>query len=160
MTRDEVVEATAEAARTAERLASHLDRLATRIAPWFPLEGEAIDAWDDDRHERLHALLRMFDQLYDITTRKLVRGALILSGESLAGLSAQNQFRRLEAIGGLESADRWLELGAIRNVLAHDYPTNPTAQAERANRVWFEVPALIEDAEGVLSYLRLEVLRP
>lgn len=159
MTRDEVVDATVEASEAAEQLVAHLERLTARIASWFPVDGEVIAKWDDDHRERLHALLRMFDQLYDLTTRKLIRGALILSGESLDGVSARNQFRRLEAIGGLESADNWLELGTVRNMLAHDYPMNAAAQAQRANRVWFDVPALLEDASGVITYLRSEALQ-
>ena len=78
----------------------------------------------------------------------------------LAGLSAQNQFRRAEAIGGLPSADRWMELGATQNVLAHDYPSNPTAQAACAGRAWAGLPALTEGTPHVLRYLHAEGLLP
>ena len=158
MTHDEVVAATVEAVAAAKDLAAHLDRLSARMSGWFPLDGPGLARWDDDRRERLHALLRMFDQLYDLTTRKLVRGALALSGETLAGMSAQNQFRRLEAIGGLAAANGWMELGIVSNMLAHDYPTNPAAQAQRANRVWSDLPALIANVRQIIAYLATEVL--
>ena len=95
MTRDEVQEATREAAQAAEHLAAHLERLHARTDSWFPLTVEALSRWEDEERERLHALLRMFDQLYDLTARQLFRGLLFLSGETVAGLSARNQFRRI-----------------------------------------------------------------
>ncbi|MEH3045577.1 hypothetical protein [Sphingomonas adhaesiva] len=160
MTRDEVQEATQEAAVAAEHLAAHAERLIARMASLFPLEGATLMRWEDEERERLHALLRMFDQLYDMTSRKLFRGLLFLSGETIAGLSAQNQFRRIEALGGIASADRWIELGTTRNVLAHDYPTRPAKQAERANLAWRDLPDLIAGTRRIISLLQSEGLIP
>ena len=160
MTRDDVIEATAEAAVATAQLADHIDRLCARMAAWFPLDAAAIGRWGDEDRERLHALLRMYEQLYDLTARKLFRGYLFLSGETIAGLSMQNQFRRIEALGGLADADRWIELGATRNILAHDYPTRPAAQADRANLAWRDLPVLVAGARQILSLLRSEGLIP
>lgn len=153
--REEVREATGEAVAAAEQVMAHLDRLVARISGWFPLDAATLAAWGDDERERLHALLRIFDQLYDLTTRKLYRGLLSLSGERIDGLSAQNQFRRVEALGGA-SADRWIELGATRNLLAHDYPTNAAVQAQRANRAWADVPDLIAGCRKIVALLHAE----
>ncbi|MBB4152294.1 hypothetical protein GGQ80_000170 [Sphingomonas jinjuensis] len=156
MTPDEVREATAEAVRAAEQLSSHLERLVQRMGLLLPAEPDALSAWGDDPWERLHALLRMFEQLFDLTSRKLFRGLLVMSGETLAGLSAQNQFRRVEALSGIASADRWIEIGATRNILAHDYPTDPVARAQRANRAWADIPDLIAATRQVISLLHSE----
>jgi hypothetical protein len=158
VTRDEVILATREASGAAEQLAAHLDRLCQRLAATFPLDEGAVAQWGDAEREQLHAMLRMFDQLFDLTSRKLLRGLLFLSGETVAGLSAQNQFRRVEAIGGLPSAERWLELGTIRNILAHDYPTRAAEQAARANLAWAGLPDLIAGARRALAYLDTEGL--
>lgn len=160
MTRDEVRDATVEAAQAAEQLAAHLERLARRMATLLPADATALSEWDDDPWERLHALLRMFEQLYDLTSRKLFRGLLFLSGETVAALSAQNQFRRVEALGGIESADRWIEIGATRNILVHDYPTNVVARAQRANRAWSDLPVLIAATHQTIMTLRAEKLIP
>ena len=88
----------------------------------------------------------------------LFRGFLFLSGETIAGLSAQNQFRRVEALGGIESADRWIEIGATRNMLVHDYPTNVTARAQRANQAWADLPTLIAATRQTIQALRAEKL--
>src|SRR3546814_15241895 len=63
---------------------------------------------------------------------------------------------RVEALGGLPDADRWLELGATRNALVHDYPTDPVAQAQRANRAWKDLPDLIAATRAMMTYLRTE----
>jgi hypothetical protein len=158
MTADDERAATAEAVRAAEELAAHLERLAARMAPLLPIDPTALARWDDEPWERLHAFLRMFEQLYDLTARKLFRGLLALSGETVAGLSAQNQFRRVEAIGGIDSADRWIEIGVTRNILVHDYPTDPVARAARANRAWSDFPDLIAGARRTIETLRSENL--
>lgn len=160
MTRDEAEEATAEASQAADQLAAHLERLHARTARDFPLDAAVLSQWGDEERERLHALLRMFDQLYDLTTRQLFRGLLFLSGETLDGLSARNRFRRVEALRGIASADRWIELGTTRNVLAHDYPTRPDKQAERANLAWTDIPDLIAGTRQTISLLRSEGLIP
>lgn len=158
MTRDDVLAATGEAVVAAQQLADHVERLRGRMDRALPTTGDAIVRWQDEERERLHALLRMFDQLYDLTSRKLFRGLLFLSGETIAGLSAQNQFRRVEALGGIASADRWIEPAATRNVLAHDYPTRPVEQAARANLAWREFIDLIAGTRQTISLLRTEGL--
>jgi hypothetical protein len=160
VTRDEVRDATVEAVQAADQLAAHLERLARRMATLLPADATALSGWDDDPWDRLHALLRMFEQLYDLTGRKLFRGLLFLSGETIAGLSAQNQFRRVEALGGIDSADRWIEIGATRNILVHDYPTNVVARAQRANRAWSDLPVLIAATRQTIATLRAERLIP
>lgn len=159
MTRDDVMDATIEAVRAAEALTDHLERLMARMADRLPVDPSVLRTWDDDPRERLHALLRMYEQTYDLTARKLFRGLLFLSGETIAGLSAQNQFRRVEAIGGITSADRWIELGVTRNILVHDYPVDPVAQAQRANRAWTDLPDLIAATRRTILRLRQEGLK-
>ncbi|GGA53909.1 hypothetical protein [Sphingomonas psychrolutea] len=158
MNPDEVSEATTEAAQAAEHLAAHLDRLIDRMRHLLPVDPADLQNWGDDPWERLHALLRMFEQLYDLTSRKLFRGYLVLSGETVVGLSARNQFRRVEALGGIASADRWLEISATRNILVHDYPTNVAARAQRANRAWADLPDLISQTRRTIAALRTEHL--
>lgn len=158
MTRDEIIEATTEAIVASDQLAAHLERLAARLVGVFPIDSAMLATWGDEPRERLHALLRMFEQLYDLSGRKLLRGLLLVANESLSGMSAQNQARRVEALGGLPDADRWLELGATRNALVHDYPTDPVAQAQRANRAWKDVPDLIAATRAMMTYLRTEGL--
>lgn len=140
---DEAREATGEALLAAVHLADHLGRLRQRLAPEFPLSVEAVTSWPDTRRETHHAMLRMFEQLYDLASRKLLRGYFLLSGEDPSGFSLRNMFRRAEKLGALASAERWMELGVIRNRLVHDYPVSAQIQAEDANLAFDAAPDLI-----------------
>jgi len=149
-------EVTTEAAVAADRRCAHLRQLVDHVAGTLPVTPEVPAAWNDEPREPMHALLRMFEQLFDLVTRKLFRGFLFPSSEPVAGVSAQNQFRRVEALGGIGSADRWIEIGATRNVLVHVYPVNAAAPAPRVNRAWHDVPALIGGTRTIIAKLRSE----
>lgn len=160
MTREDVLAATREAAGAAGAIGDHLERLVARLAPLFPLAADRLAAWEDDPRERLHAILRLFEQLYDLTGRRLMRGLLLLSGEDPGGLSASNVFRRIETLTDHFSADRWMALGITRNKLVHEYPTNAAAQASNANDAWRDLPDLLTNARAVVAKLRAEGLIP
>ena len=153
MTIDDAREATKEAAAAAMPVADHLERLRLRLAEHFPLDGDRLSQWTDDPRERLHAFLRLFEQLFDLTSRKIVRGLLTLSGETISNLSLQNQFRRAEALGAIDSAERWIAIGSTRNILVHDYPINAAAQAKRANLAWEDTPDLIAFTRSAIAWL-------
>lgn len=148
--------ATREAAVAAITVSDHLTRLSGRMAPHFPLQPATLAAWDDDPRERLHALRRLFEQLYDLTWRRLMRGLLLLSGEDPASLSANNLFRRVETLSASFDADRWMALGITRNRLVHEYPFNAALQARNGNDAWRDLPALLTNVRSVIEALRAE----
>lgn len=158
MTRDEIAESTRDALAATEAITAHLDRLRARLANSFPLEPAVLVTWGDDERERLHAFLRMFEQSYDLISRQLFRGALALSGEDPASLSAQNLFRRLEKLGAIENASAWLELSTTGNMLIHEYPIDAVKQAALANRAWRELPRLLSTARSIIGFIRSEDL--
>ena len=158
MTRDEVVFATKEAIAATEAITGHIGRLRERIGTDFPLQASQIKRWDDEHRERLHALLRMFEQSFDLVSRRLFRSALILSGEDPAEMSARNLFRRLEKIGAIRSADRWIEVATTRNLLVHEYPTDAQRQAERANLAWDDLDTLLGTSSDIIAYITNEQL--
>lgn len=103
-------------------------------------------------------MLRLFEQLYDLASRRLLRGFLLLSGEDPARLSAVNLFRRGEALNAIPSAERWLEIGVTRNILVHDYPTDPERQARTGNLAWDNLDDLRAAVTVLLERLRSEEL--
>lgn len=156
MTREDALDATREAATAAIAVSEHMERLAARLAPLFPLSADRIGEWEDDPRERLHALLRLFEQLYDMTGRRLMRGLLLLSGEDPGGLSANNLFRRVEGLEHAFSADRWMALGITRNQLVHEYPISAALQAGNGNDAWRDLPDLLANVRAVIATLRAE----
>lgn len=100
----------------------------------------------------------MFEQLHDLVSRRLFRGALLLSGEDPASLSARNLYRRLEKLGAISSADEWIDLATTRNLLVHDYPVNAAQHADRANRAWRDLDPLLMATRKIADYIRSEGL--
>lgn len=68
------------------------------------------------------------------------------------------EFRRVEALGGIVSADRWIAIGATRNILAQDDPTDPIACAAGAHRAWEDFADLIAATRSTIDALRREQL--
>ena len=158
MNAEDAKAATREAVEAARALSAHLQRLKVRLVPAFPIDEARLAGWGDEDRERLHAFCRMFEQLQDMVSRKLFRGILTLSGEDPASLSARNLFRRLERIGALANADRWIEIATVRNALVHDYPTTPAQQAKLANLAWEALDDLIAANGQALAYIEREAL--
>ena len=98
----------------------------------------------------------MVEQLQDLTSRQILRGLLALLGEDPAGLSAKNLFRRLETLGALPSADRWLELASVRNTLVHEYPTNRRRQFDQVRLAHGVVGELTDTVEAILIFIDRE----
>lgn len=157
MTREDALEATREAALAATAVSGHLARMAARLAPLFPLSAAQIADWDDDPRERLHAMLRLFEQLYDLTGRRLMRGLLLVSAEDPGSLSASNLYRRVESLTESFSADRWMALGTTRNKLVHEYPISAALQARNGNDAWRDLADLLAGVNAVLGRLGPEI---
>ena len=155
---EKVRETVAEATVAAGQLADHLERMAKRLAPTFPLSAEMLETWGDEERERLHAFLRMFEQAHELTAKLLFRGIMTLSSEDPLALSARNLVRRMEKLWVIDSADAWLDLMTVRNELVHDYPTNSKLQAHNANRCWEKLPTLIAAVRQTIAYIEREGL--
>lgn len=155
--RADVLEATQEALIAAEALAAHAERLRGRLSGYFPLKPEE-DRRDDAILEQLHAMLRMFEQLYDLIARRLFRGAIALVDEDPSALSAKALVLRLEQLGAVSSRADWIRLGETRNALVHDYPVTPAAFAGQANLAAASLDLLVAQLRTIAAYLRAEGL--
>lgn len=157
MNHADVMEATREALIAAEALAAHAERLRGRLSGHFPLEpGE--ERRDDEVLEQLHALLRMFEQLYDLIARSLFRGAIALVEEDPSALSAKALVLRLEQLGAIPSRADWIRLAETRNALVYDYPVTPAAFAGQANLAAASLDLLVAQLRAIAAYLRAEGL--
>jgi hypothetical protein len=128
------------------------------MAAAFPLTSETLEAWDDDQRVRLYAFLHIFEQLQELITRRALRGILALEDEDVVAMSARDVANLSEKLSIIESAGVWKSLLDIRNALAHDYPMDLGAQAERANMAWNAVPPLHAMVSSVLAYIEREKL--
>ena len=156
----DVMKSMQESVHAAIGIASHLQRLQRRLQSQFPLSGEVISGFNDGQNEQILALLLLFEQLQDLLAKRLFRGVLLLDNEDPSALSARNLARRLEKLSVIESSETWDELVRVRNILAHEYPLSPDAQASRANLAYDNTTALIAVLNHLITYIKTERLLP
>ncbi len=142
----------AETLEAATHLSGQLDRLTADNRIGFPLSAEQISGWNDDQRLVLYGYLFLFEQLQELIAKRALCGLLAFEAEDVAAMSARDVADRSEKLGIIESADIWRNLIKVRNTLAHDYPMDLAAQAERANVVRDAVPELLAMTQAVLAY--------
>jgi hypothetical protein len=117
----------------------------------FPLQGGAFD--DDVALLTIDAFLQRFQQVVDLTLRKLfpkLVAALELREERVA---LRPVLDRLEREGLIESADWWSELNELRNRLVHEYAMAPDQRAAELNKAWSYAHGLLEQLEAIRRHL-------
>jgi len=124
---------TAEQALDQSRRHLHYLRAASRRIPW-PLTAEHMASPSDDLVAALDQFAFRFSRLQDTLGQKAFRAVLVDKlDEPLEDSPMRDLLDRLERLRLLPSAERWEEIRAVRNALAHDYPDTPAQRAARLN---------------------------
>lgn len=158
ITSDETRAALREALDGATHLAGQIDRSTLRLAAVRPLSTARLLEFDDVGWDAIYAFQMKFLLLQDLAAKRIVRGVLALSGEDPRDLSAKAALARLETLGALVSMDDWLEVTAVRNTLAHDYPVNLPLFIDRFEDAWEQAPRLLAMVRGMVEYIETEGL--
>ena len=130
----------------------YLRGAATRI-PW-PLNEGQMEAPGDELVAALDQFAFRFSRLQDTMGQKVFRAMLVAAlREPYEDRPLRDVLDRLEQLRLLPSAERWEELRAARNSLAHDYPETPAQRAARLNvaQPMVEEMAAILDLLGVVA---------
>lgn len=101
--------------------------------------------------ERLDAFVSRFSRLQDTLGDKLLPALLAALAEAPA--STIENLDRAERLGLLESADAWLEIRKLRNLMVHEYIEDPELLT---NALWAGhafVPALCATADRMTERL-------
>ncbi len=117
----------------------HADRLAWAMSQFsgkFPLSSDAITGLNDTELAVLDQFSTRFAKLQDAMGAKLFPAVLELTKEPGNYPAFLDKLNRLEKIGAIESADRWLKLREMRNEFSHDYPDDPALQAAILNKAY------------------------
>lgn len=134
----------------------HFERMEyaySKISRYFPLNLEAYQSIDRDSLSYFDQMIYRFSKLQDAMGAKLVKAVLASLGEETRGLPFIDILLKAESLHILESANDWLQLREIRNILAHEYPLHPQDVVDRLNafhahyelitKVWYQVEAYI-----------------
>lgn len=110
----------------------YLRAAAARI-PW-PLTADRMVEPDDELVASLDQFAFRFARLQDTLGQKLFRAVLVgVLREPCEDSPMRDVLDCMERLRLLPSADRWEEIRAARNSLAHDYPDTPVQRAARLN---------------------------
>ena len=114
-----------------------------------------IAARDDSLVAVLDQFAYRFVRLQDTMGGRVFRRLLIEHfGEPYEDSSLRDVIDRLEKLEILPSADRWSEIRAMRNTLAHDYPETSEEKAaaiELAREMAREMAAILDRIESAIS---------
>jgi hypothetical protein len=100
----------------------------------WPLTARQMEAPTDELVATLDQFAFRFSRLQDTLGQKAFRAILVGSlREPFEDSPLRDVLDRLEQLRLLPSAERWEEMRAARNSLAHDYPDTPAQRAARLN---------------------------
>lgn len=119
-----------------KRHAARLTWAMSEFSGKFPLTADVITNLNDTELAVLDQFSTRFAKLQDAMGAKLFPAVLELTREQGNFPAFLDKLNRLEKIGAIESADRWLVLREMRNEFAHDYPDDPVIQAAILNKAY------------------------
>lgn len=146
-------EALADALAAGLRVGRGLTDLAERLQRFGPLDGKIVDGFDDQAKIECDALLKRYEQYFELYSKRVFRLILVLSGEDTTGFSARDAYNRLESLGAIKNSDAWLSFGLIRNKLAHEYPISSDKQAERLNEALMSAKNMVRASVAAELYV-------
>lgn len=133
----------------ASRLAFAMNAMRER----FPLTGDTLRGLSDLELAVLDQFTSRFAKLQDALGAKLFPAALELAAEPGDLAAFLDKLHRLERIGAIESADRWLLLREMRNAFAHDYPDEPDMQAATLNKAFALAGELLATLDRIEAFI-------
>ncbi|MBW6487270.1 MAG: hypothetical protein K0B01_14090 [Syntrophobacterales bacterium] len=140
---------------------AHRLRLCTgakKLAPFFPLTPDSLNALEDETVSWLDQFIYRFTKLQDaMGTRLFPALAFMISGndEPRPFLDTLNM---LEKIGVVSSVEEWQTLRAARNNLAHEYPGSDEQRSAILNILFLEWRKLESMFMAAQSYYEEKLL--
>lgn len=122
-----------DAWRECTRHVRHLFHAMTALRPLWPFTAENYAALSDQDIQALDQFILRFTKLQDAMGERLLPAVLQFLLEPYDDRPMLDKLHRLEQLGFVGNADRWLQIRAIRNRFAHEYPDEPARNAANIN---------------------------
>lgn len=132
-----------KAIRECELHLKRLNHAYNKMQLMMPLTEQKYATLDDDAIEVLDHFLFRFAKLQDTLGQRLFSSALELLQEDTKRQSFLDKLNRLEQLGFLESAERWIQLRTMRNQLTHEYEDEPQQLCEAINAIYAHYETLL-----------------
>lgn len=117
-----------------------------------PADMQAFNAMPKIERVASSALIKSVEQLEDQLAR-LFRTILRELTVDTTGWFAQDTANRMEQMGLVSDADRWVEIVKLRNRLIHDYPLDQEAQFKLLREAYAAAAFLDETSTRAIAFL-------
>jgi hypothetical protein len=139
-------------ARVVSKEIGHLQHTDGRLfGQRFSADAAAQLAHDPDLAERVDAFVTRFGRLQDTIGDKLLPALLQALGERTG--PAVDNLDRAERLGLIASAEQWMTIRKLRNLMIHDYIEDPAVLADALQTGHDNLPLLLDAANSMLGEL-------
>jgi hypothetical protein len=135
---------------------SHAARLETavrEIGELGTLDASRLAAACESDAKRIDLLLFRYMRLQDALGGRLFPALLEAGSEEPVESAFIDKLHALERLGVIDSSEAWMELRALRNQMAHDYP-DPEIRARILAEAVRSAPELVRALAAALRYAR------
>ena len=119
----------------------------------FPVGTDNLKTLTPDQISFTDQLIYRFSQLQDTIGNKLFPLIIEGLGEDSRNKPFIDILNRLEKLSIIDSADKWLSLREIRNIVTHEYPDNDEEIADGLNQLFREANYLSTTFDNLKEYI-------
>ena len=127
-----------------------------KIVASLPLDAESYTKLNEDEVEHIDQYLFRFAKLQDAIGKRFFKVIFVSLEEDIEDISFIDLLNRLEKLNILDSAEQWLELRKIRNVLSHTYEDEPEEMSIAINDIFDKKEAIEKIYKQLIAYNNLK----
>mgnify|MGYP006436848765 FL=1 len=127
-----------------------------KIVASLPLDAESYTKLNEDEVEHIDQYLFRFAKLQDAIGKRFFKVIFVSLEEDIEDISFIDLLNRLEKLNILDSAEQWLELRKIRNVLSHTYEDEPEEMSIAINDIFNKKEAIEKIYKQLIAYNNLK----
>jgi hypothetical protein len=127
-----------------------------KIGASLPLDMESYTKLNEDEVEHIDQYLFRFAKLQDAIGKRFFKAIFVSLEEDIEDISFIDLLNRLEKLNILDSAEQWLELRKIRNVLSHTYEDEPEEMSIAINDIFDKKEAIEKIYKQLIAYNNLK----
>lgn len=119
----------------------------------LPLNSGSLKELSQEQVSHADQMIFRFSRLQDTMGNKLFPLILQGLGEYTQNMPFIDTLNKLEKLSIIESAEKWLGLREIRNLVTHEYPENEQEIAEALNELYRQTQFLSSALTKLTSYI-------
>ena len=127
-----------------------------KIGASLPLDMESYTKLNEDEVEHIDQYLFRFAKLQDAIGKRFFKVIFVSLEEDIEDISFIDLLNRSEKLNILDSAEQWLELRKIRNVLSHTYEDEPEEMSIAINDIFDKKEAIEKIYKQLIAYNNLK----